>query len=229
MKASMHQSQYLPWPPYFKKVAAADAFVWMDSVQYQKNGLQNRNQIRDRRQAFWLTIPVTGHLTDLIKDKALVDGQWRIKHWKSLEGSYRKAPRWAEHAPALKALYETDYRTLDEANYAFFTWMLAAAGVKTRIVRLSSLGVQGAKNELILDALKALDAGTYVSGTGAKDYLDESLFARADVALEYLESAPPAYPQFHGAPIPGLSMMDMLLNAEPAAIAAYLHGAPAHD
>jgi hypothetical protein len=226
VKVSMHQSQYLPWPPYVKKAAAADVFVWMDSVQYQKNGLQNRNQIRDHRQAFWLTIPVTGHLSDLIKDKALVDAHWKSKHWKSLEGSYRKAPRWAEHAPALKALYEAEYRTLDEANRAFFAWMLAAAGVKTKVVRLSELGVQGAKNELILDAMRALGSKTYVSGTGAKDYLDEALFAKAGVAIEYLESVPPAYPQFHGAPIPGLSMMDMLLNAEPAAVAAYLRGNP---
>jgi hypothetical protein len=224
----MHQSQYLPWPPYFKKIAAADVFVWMDSVQYQKNGLQNRNQIRDRLQAFWLTIPVTGHLTDLIRDKAPVDGQWRVKHWKSLEGSYRKAPRWAEHAPALKALYEAEYRTLDEANRAFFDWMLAAAGIKTKVVRLSELGSRGAKNELILGAMKALGAGVYVSGVGAKDYLDEGLFAREKVAIEYLESVPPVYAQFHGAFMPGLSMMDMLLNAEPAAIAAYLSGAPTH-
>jgi hypothetical protein len=62
---SIHQSQYIPWFPYFKKIAMSDIFVVMDNVQFQKNGVQNRNKIRNYDGDFWLTIPVTGNRSPL--------------------------------------------------------------------------------------------------------------------------------------------------------------------
>ena len=43
---SIHQPQYLPWHNYFKKMKKADIFIILDTVDFQKNGLQNRNQIK---------------------------------------------------------------------------------------------------------------------------------------------------------------------------------------
>lgn len=223
-KAAMHQSQYIPWPPYLKKIASVDVFILMDSVQYQKNGLQNRNQVRDKNGAFWLTIPVTGALEDTIAQKRLASPAWREKHWKSLASAYGRAPRWSEHAEALRALYARDYATLGEVNDAFLGFMLGALGVKTKVVKLSALPASGAKTGLVVSACKAAGADVYVSGTGAKDYLEESAFEAAGLRLEYEESKPPSYPQFHGAPVPGLSMLDMMFNADDAVIGDYLGG-----
>jgi hypothetical protein len=220
--AAMHQSQYIPWPPYFKKIASVDVFILMDSVQYQKNGLQNRNQVRDKNGAFWLTIPVTGALEDSIAQKRLASPAWREKHWKSLVSAYGRAPYWARHAGSLKALYARDYTTLGEVNDAFTGWMLEALGIRTRVVKLSALPAAGAKTDLVVSACTAVGADAYVSGTGAKDYLVESRFAEAGLALSFEESKPPSYPQFHGAPVPGLSMLDMMFNADPSVIGDYL-------
>ena len=43
---AIHQPQYLPWQPYFAKALASDLFVYLDTVQFQKNGVQNRNQVK---------------------------------------------------------------------------------------------------------------------------------------------------------------------------------------
>lgn len=223
MKAAMHQSQYLPWPPYFKKVAACDVFVLMDSVQYQKNGVQNRNQVRGREGAFWLTVPVTGRLEDSIAAKPLAGGQWRAKHWKSIVSAYQRAPRWAELGPSLEKAYASPAATLGEINERLFFLLLEHLELPAKVVRLSELKAEGAKTALLLSALRAVGADVYVSGTGGKDYLDEGLFREAGVALEWLESVPPEYPQFHGGPfIPGLSMLDMLMNVGVAAAREWL-------
>ena len=36
MKVAIHQSQYHPWINYYRKIAQADIFVFLDEVQFQK-------------------------------------------------------------------------------------------------------------------------------------------------------------------------------------------------
>ena len=58
MKVGIHQPHYLPWLPYFIKIAKCDIFIVLDNVDFQKNGLQNRNQIKTDKGYQWLTVPV---------------------------------------------------------------------------------------------------------------------------------------------------------------------------
>ena len=58
MKLAVHQPHYAPWLGYFAKWAASDLFVFLDTVQYVKNGWQNRNRIKTREGPRWLTVPV---------------------------------------------------------------------------------------------------------------------------------------------------------------------------
>ena len=58
MRLAIHQPQYMPWLGYLAKWAAADLFVFLDTVQYEKNGWQNRNRIKTRDGVRWLTVPV---------------------------------------------------------------------------------------------------------------------------------------------------------------------------
>src|SRR5256885_17176030 len=62
MKLAIHQPQYLPWLGYLAKWAAADAFVFLDTVQYEKNGWQNRNRIKTAAGPRWVTVPVHARL-----------------------------------------------------------------------------------------------------------------------------------------------------------------------
>lgn len=224
MKLAIHQSQYLPWPPYFRKIARADCFVLMDAVQYQKNGVQNRNRIRNRQGEFWLTIPVTGSLNDTIADKRCADAKWSRRHWKSIQAAYGRAPNWPVYRDALEELYHREFETLGQVNADFLGFFLQALGIETPVVLLSSLDVEGRKSDLVLNICRSLGAGTYLSGHGAEAYLDASAFAQAGIRIEYIESRPPLYAQMHGRFIPGLSMLDMMLNASQQQLLEYLRG-----
>jgi hypothetical protein len=215
---SIHQSQYLPWFPYFKKVAMADIFVVMDNVQYQKNGLQNRNKIRNHEGDFWLTIPVTGHLDDLILDKKIANDSWKQKHWKSIKASYSKAPYWNMYKDPLELLYEKKYFSLHEVNKNFFEFLLEMLCIRTKIVYLSELVATGTKSDLVLSICKELGASTYITGTGGKSYLIESDFEIENIKVEYIESISPEYTQYQGDFIPDLSIIDMLFNVDHAVI-----------
>ncbi len=81
MKIAIHQPHYLPWLGYFAKWAAADLFVFLDTVQFEKNGWQNRNRIKTRDGARWLTVPVRASLGTPIKDVTIDERQpWPGRH-----------------------------------------------------------------------------------------------------------------------------------------------------
>lgn len=70
VKIAIHQNNFVPWFPFFYKMAMVDKFVILNNVQFEKNGYQNRYNISDR----WVTKPVESG-TDLIKDKKYVSGR----------------------------------------------------------------------------------------------------------------------------------------------------------
>ncbi|REE84507.1 WbqC-like protein [Paenibacillus taihuensis] len=221
---SMHQSQYLPWPPYFRKIALSDIFVLMDNVQYQNNGVQNRNRIRQKSSDFWITIPVSRGLSDTIEDKLLSDSRWPAKHWNSLKGAYAKAPYWHEYSEELEAIYlGQTYDRLGAINDRLFFFFIERLGIQTKIVRLSELQIEGRKSNLVLETCLKLNADIYLSGTGSLNYLDEGSFTQNNVSVRYLRSNPPSYTQFHGTFLSGLSMIDMMMNVSKDEIHSYLY------
>ena len=102
MKIAIHQPHYLPWLGYFAKWAAADLFVFLDTVQYEKNGWQNRNRIKTREGPRWLTVPVRAKLGIPIRD-VLVDSSqnWCSRHLATIESAYsRPRKTWVAQPPA---------------------------------------------------------------------------------------------------------------------------------
>ncbi|MBW7452499.1 WbqC family protein [Paenibacillus sepulcri] len=223
IKAAIHQSQYIPWVPYIKKVASADIFIIMDNVQFQSNGVQNRNRIRNKAGQFWLTVPVTGNLADTIGEKRIVGRDWATKHWKSLQASYSKAPFWGMYRDELFQLYEQNCSTLLEVNQLFFTYLIKKMSITTKIIHLSDLNINAKKADLVLQACKDVNAEIYISGTGSKAYLNEEIFRQEGIRIDYQPSIPPSYDQFHGDFIDGLSIIDMLMNVRLEEIVAYVN------
>ena len=51
-----------------------------------------------------------------------------------------------------------------------------------------------------------------------RDYIDDSLFTDAGIAIEYQDYDHPVYPQLHGEFIPFLSVVDLLFNCGPKSL-----------
>lgn len=217
----MHQSQYLPWPPFFKKMALADTFVLMDTVQFQKNGIQNRNQINTKDGALWLTIPVKAKLDETIKEKSTTNQNWSLKHIKSLQSCYGKAPNFQTYFPGLrKCLLEAD-DSLHRINLKLLTHLRNVLGIRNKLVLLSDLDLTSTKSQLVLDTCITLKASHYLSGQGGKTYLNLSAFTSNGIEIQYLDNALPHYPQIHP-PKMGLSIIDWLMNDRLEHIQEYL-------
>lgn len=218
---AIHQPQYLPWLPYFAKAASCDVFVYLDNVQYQKNGVQNRNQIKTATGAAWLTVPVRASLDTTIQFLPIDNTQsWSKKHVRSIENSYAKAPYLEQTlGGGLKELLTADWACLADLNIAVTDWLFQRLNIASKTVRASELEVTGAKDDLVLSICKATGATTYLSGKGAKAYQDDRKFEEAGIVLRYHEYSPPSYQQCHSKQgfVPGLCALDALLNIGPAA------------
>ena len=70
VKVAIHQPAFIPWFPFFYKMAQSDFFVLLEHCQFEKNGYQNRCEVRGK----WWTLPVKSGLVPL-KDKECVNGQ----------------------------------------------------------------------------------------------------------------------------------------------------------
>jgi hypothetical protein len=215
MKVAIHQPQYFPWPPYLHKALSADVFVYFDTVQYSKNGVQNRNQIRAGGDALWLTVPVRNELGQRIAEAKIADPRAVAKHYKTLEGNYARAPGFPRWREELKALLATDRDSLSELAMASTEWMLGKLGATSRRVRATELpGGEGSASRLVASICKGLGATSYLTGTGALSYLDPADFSAIGCEVLVQEWQPLVYPQVGpgGGFVKDLSTLDLLLN-----------------
>ena len=120
MIISIHQPAYLPWLGYFDKIIHSDVFVYLDTVQLEKNSYSYRNKIRTPQGSTWLTIPLKmrGHTSSTIKD-VLIDNsqQWKKKHLKCIYYNYKKSPYFDELYSKLEVLYEDEYELFSDLAY----------------------------------------------------------------------------------------------------------------
>ena len=56
------------------------------------------------------------------------------------------------------------------------------------------------------------EGDVYVTGHGAKNYLDHEAFERGGVHVEYMDYQRRAYPQLHGEFTPYVSILDLIAN-----------------
>ncbi len=215
MKIAIHQPEHLPYLGFLYKMSQSDIFVLLDDVQFQKNGFQNRNRIKTSQGPQWITVPVLHSFGQKINEVRIDNrNDWKKKHLQSFVANYAKAPYFAAYFPMLQEIYAHSWNLLCELNIALIEFFAKELGIKTKIVRSSSLLKQGEKNDLLISICQNLPATCYLSGMGAA-YLDVSLFQKNNIPVEYTNFKHPQYSQLYGEFLPNMSALDLLMNCGP--------------
>lgn len=215
MIVSIHQPAYLPWLGYLARIAASDRFVFLDTVQFERNSFVNRNRIKTPQGPLWLTVPVLrkGHMERSLLDMEIDERRdWRRKHLLSIEQNYRSAPRFEALRDSLTTLVETNEDRLSELCARQLQFWLSELAVETPVLRASELPVEGTKSDLVLTLCRYLGASTYLSGPLGRGYLREEDFAAEGIDIVYFDYRHPTYPQLHGPFLPSLSVVDYWMN-----------------
>lgn len=216
---SIHQPNYIPWIGYFYKIYKSDVFIYLDNVQYPRGqSFGARNRVNTSNGPLFLTIPVTiekgneGKVTYM--DVQYSDPKWRVKHLRTIEANYKKAPFFKEVYPLLQSVIEQDLSFV-ENNIQIIEAVCAYLGINTERKRLSALlDEYGQKTNLIADIARVIGADAYLSGDGGgTEYTDEAFLEEQGIRLDFTGFIHPVYEQlwtreFH----PYMSVIDLLFN-----------------
>jgi hypothetical protein len=194
---------------------SADIFVYLDTVQFSKNGVQNRNQIKTAQGAAWLTIPIKHHFGQRICEVEVADQKVTRKHLKTVIANYSRTPGFGLWKQELSDLLDRDFTVLVDAAISSTEWLLHKLNAKTKRLRASELvGVSGESSKLVASICGALNASTYLSGSGALAYLERNDFTSIGCDVMIQSWRPFTYEQVHTEVgfTSDLSTLDLILN-----------------
>jgi len=217
------QPSYIPWRGYFDQIRRADTFVFLDDVQYDKQGWRNRNRIKTPNGSQWLTIPVLtkGSLAaGLPINEAKIDWRrnWIRKHVAAFRMNYARSPFFKKYMPVVEALYAGHPDLLADFTIDLSIALAGELGItETRFVRSSALSVTGEKTDRLVGILRAVGADHYVSGPSARAYLEEGKLSAHGISFEYMTYDYPEYEQLYAPFDPYVSVLDLLFMAGPDA------------
>lgn len=221
-KVAIIQSSYIPWKGYFDLINSVDEVILFDDMQYTKRDWRNRNRIKTPGGPIWLSIPVLvkGRYHQKIREVRVRDGDWAEQHWKTIERNYIRARSFQKYAATLKSLYEHcgQIEFLSEINYEFLITICDVLDIDTNMTWSMDYELVEGKTEKLVDLCQQAGADEYLSGPSARDYIDASLFAEADIALSYMSySGYPEYDQLCPPFDHRVSVLDLILNEGPKA------------
>lgn len=215
-KIAICQSNYIPWKGYFDLIKAVDEFILYDDMQFTKRDWRNRNLIKTPSGLKWLTIPVhtKGRYYQKIKDVELSDDTWNKRHWDIIKINYKDSRHFKHYAPFFESLYLTcTSRYLSEVNYTFIAAICNLLDINTKISWSMDYELVEGKTERLVNLCLQAQGGCYISGPSAKNYIEEPLFTRHGIKLEYIDySNYLEYGQQYNNFEHGVSILDLIFN-----------------
>lgn len=221
-----HQPNFLPWLPYFAKIATCDVFVILDDAQYPQGSWVNRVRLDLPGGMQWLSVPVHAHLSSLIHQVSIdYSRDWVKKALASLRQAYSRHAHFQTLFPGLEEIFLRRPGRLLELNLSLLDWALNWLGLTPQLVFSSRLQTSGRGSRRLVELCQQLQASHYLAGEGARNYEDVQLYQDAGVAYRMQSFAPPQYCDRRGRPrTPGLSVLDALMELGPQGVRQLLPG-----
>jgi uncharacterized protein YozE (UPF0346 family) len=199
-----------------------DEFILLDDVQYTKRDWRNRNLLKTPAGLKWLTIPVNskGNYNTPINKITVTDNDWSSDHWKQIASYYSKAPFFDLYFTRFDKLYTNCQENyLSKINFSFIQEINNILGIETKITWSTDYFSEGSKTIKLVSLCKSCGADSYLSGPAAKDYLDELLFQKESIEVEWMDySNYSEYSQLHPPFSHGVTILDLLFNEGPDSI-----------
>lgn len=211
----IHQPDFLPYLGFFHRFLHADLWVVLDSVQFLNNSKSwhNRDKIKTANGTTWLSASVQKCPQKTPIDEVLFSSNdWKQKNLALINHNYKKSPYYDEIFPYIKKIYAFESEKMIDFNLNAIKILCSMFQTEINYIKASELNSKGQKTELLLDIAKKTASTHYLSGIGARNYLDESVFEKENIKVLWQNFKHPIYPQLFGEFIPYLSSIDLLFN-----------------
>ena len=220
-RVAIVQSNFLPWRGYYHLISYVDVMVILDSVQFTKRDWRNRNKIKTPDGVKWLTVPVDtkGSYYQKIREVRLSQDKWREKIVKTIELSYRRSSYFEKYIECFKGIILDDSICfLSDLNLKLLKEVLRILDIRTPIEMDHGFDHITDASEKLASLTQYFNGDVYVSGPSAQNYLDEGVFEKIQIGVEWFNY--PSYVQYDQlwGPYEGnLSILDLIFNKGPEA------------
>lgn len=217
MNVVISQPMYFPWVGMFEQVKLCNVYVHYDDVQFSKGSFTNRVQIKTNSSDgySWLTVPLK-NLTLGINIKELLinnDKDWKNHHLNQLKEAYRQSPFRDEMLVLVNNVFENQFKTIAELSQSSIEVIADYFGFNHQKFFVSSeLAIGGASSQRVYEIVKHFKGDVYITGHGARKYLDHNLFEENGIEVAYMDYQRTPYPQQFGPFNPHVSILDLIAN-----------------
>ena len=204
---------YFPWVGLLEQIRLADVFVHYDDVQYTR-GFYNRVQVKTAAGVQWMTVPLRDQHRGQLIDEVRIDESrdWRQEHRSLLCRAYGAAPFYRDLLQVVDDTFNTPTDSLAEVSRASMMTLVRYFDLDSHFLNSREFEVPGHSSQRLHDITQRLHGSVYITGHGAKNYLDHELFERSGVAVEYMKYQCVPYTQLHGAFTPFVTGLDLVAN-----------------
>ena len=207
---------YFPWVGILEQIKLAEKLVHFDDVQFSKGSFTNRVQIKTVAGMRWLTLPLRSLKLGQRIDQVQVneDKDWRSQHREMLRQAYFRAPFRDDMLQLVDRVFSEATTSLSQiarsSMMALADYFDISSNLQTFDV--ADLGVPGHGSQRVLDVVEKLQGDIYITGHGARNYLDHALFERRNIEVRYMDYKRLPYPQMNGQFTPYVTALDLLAN-----------------
>ncbi len=216
MKLGIMQPYFFPYLGYWQLLANVDQYVIYDDVNYIKGGWINRNRILNHGQVQYFRVQMSGassykHINEIEvqKNEVVVE-----KAKKTIFNAYHKAPEFENVYPIINSILDCQEQNLAKYLANHLNVICKYLGINTKLILSSDLYKREllTGEEKVIYICQKLNAGVYYNAIGGRELYDVKKFKAEGIELHFLIPNLPEYDQGVKPFIPGLSIIDVMMN-----------------
>jgi hypothetical protein len=223
MKIGLMQPYLFPYIGYFQLIWICNKFIVHDDVQYIRQGWINRNRIIIHGREFLFVFGVKhDDYSRNINERFYTDTfDAEVKKFlRNIDQSYSKAPYFAEVRTLLADVLGTPERNVSKLNTLSIRTICQYLGIDTEILTSSEIEFEKSltAESRVLAINKQLGSTHYINPIGGIELYSKKEFQENGIQLSFLKPRLSPYEQRTAEFLPGLSIIDVMMNCSKASI-----------
>lgn len=211
---------YFPWCGLINQIILCDIYVNYDDVQLSR-GFYNRVQVKRPNGVKFITVPIKNKRQKLLIRDAEIsyEVQWINNHRTVLEESFKHCAYKSDALDIFDKVHEKKFKYLSDLSFESILAILKYLGLYEgrKYINSSVLKLDGKGGRRLLDITKNIGGRIYITGHGAFNYLDHTLFEENGIEVRYMNYGIAHYEQSHGSFTPFVTSLDAIAHLGPNA------------